>query len=533
MGSCAKIPGVPKTVVHPVLELMTYSLPTSGPIAEAPRAAAALQNAAYQLSPTTAMAVALGSADAPRGSTYGDSETLGAGTPAKPTGPAAREALNQPRHAVVPASVTNAAAALAKQLRATGQIRASPSNVGDARLNASQGRNRAATHGKSVWTSAPPGVTPEMRLAADLPASEFTYIERPWSHFVTRWAAIDWEMQHFCSQGAFSLLDLGSCTGFFSLQAATAYPESLVVGVEGSVGIGNGTTGLEGKEDDIIATKAVQTHIQWAETLKLANCLLAPEVWDFHRICSLANLGRPICNVFLNLSVIHHIDGISEKQYLAANLSPVEGTVTLMSKLLLLANRHFVELPDAPWIEHIWNTFRSPREFLEAAARASGRQWTFTGPLVVSEWYGRRELWMVEDADGEREVVPPQGLRAMFARVIGPKGNADWLKTQATWPANVPTGSAAPRAIPSRQQQLQQPQDTEVAPSASRAGATAQICLPPDVATWTLQEQLGAALLAAPTALIAAHVQLRDTLADAAHTLQDAGDTTLVPKAQS
>jgi len=505
------------------MELMSPTTQQMEPLAAAPLVAAALHDAAARISPTSAIAVQLGGAGRPQGSFHDDTETLGAGTPSKPTGPAAREQLNQPRHAVVPPSVTSAAAVLARQCRGDWQTRGS-SSLANAAGSAGQARNRAATHGKSVWISAPPGVTPEMRIAADLPSSEFTYIERPWSHFVTRWAAIDVELERVCLQFAFSLVDLGSCHGYFSLQVATAYPQSLVVGVEGSVGIGNGTVGLGGKEDEVIQTKAVQTHLQWAEKLKLSNCLLAPEVWDFHRICSLSNLGRPICNVLLNLSVLHHIDGISEKQYLAANISHVEGTVTLMSKLLLLANKHFVELPDAPWIEHIWNTFKSPKDFLEAAARASGRQWSFTGPLVLSEWYGRRELWSIEAAEAECEVVPVEGLRAVFARLLGPKGNAEWVHKQGPLPdsmtaATMPAwqSSAAPQPAMTNQSRLQPPK----VPSAVSSDAQPELHLPPDASCRSSQEQLGAALLAAPTALIAAHVQLRDSMSDARLALQD------------
>lgn len=486
----------------------------SGPIAEAPVVAAALQNSAAAISPYTAMSVPLNPSQVQPGSVYGDADTLGAGTPSKPSGPAAREELNKPKHAVVPASVTNAAAALAQQLRSNGQIRWRGSATRSSALveRPVQARGRQETHGKSVWNSAPPGVTPEMRIAVELPSSEFTYIERPWSHFSTRWAAIDQEMDRFCTQDAFSVIDLGSCHGFFSLQAASAYRSALIVGVEGSVGVGNGTTGLQGKEDDIIATKAVQTHLQWAEKLELLNCLLAPEVWDFHRVCSLSNLGRPICNVMFNLSVVHHIDGISEKQYLAAGLSAVEGTVTLMSKLLLLGNRHFIELPDAPWIEHVWNTFRNPREFLEAAARASGMQWSFTGPLVTSAWYGHRELWLME-AVVEREVIPAQGLRALFPRILGPKGNEAWIRNQA-WPTTMTSASVPPGGV-------------SQASCAPQTGARStetrpEIALPPGATSYSFQEQLGAALLAAPTALIAAHVQMRDSLKDAVSTLQDA-----------
>jgi len=329
----------------------------------------------------------------------------------------------------------------------------------------------------------------------------------------------------------FSFVDLGSANGFFSLQAAYGYPNSLVIGIEGSVGVGNGTVGVSGTEDQIIATKAVQTHIRWAERLELPNCLLAPEVWDYKRVSALAGLGRPICDVLLSLSVIHHIDGVSGEQYKAANLTPVEGTVHLMAKLLELSPRHFIELPDTPWIEHVWNTYSSPREFLEAACRVSNRLWAFTGPLVVSEWYGRREVWLLEE-NICRNAIPWNGLKAIFPRVLSTTTPAAGSSNTAAAVRTAPrpaagTAEGAPQSVP-------QPRGTQTtaqtaaprgppggAPSRGPSTAPALPGTQPGRGL-TLQEEIGAALLAAPTALIAAHVQLRDALAAADGVLKEA-----------
>ncbi|CAJ1350241.1 unnamed protein product, partial [Effrenium voratum] len=140
----------------------------------------------------------------------------------------------------------------------------------------------------------------ELEFAQQLAAG---YIDRPWRHFVTRWAAIDAELQKAFGEGGFTLLDLGSCCGFFSLQAAVAYPESWVLGVEGSVGIGNGTTGIAGTQAQIIETKAIQTHLKWIRQLSLSNCMVAPDVWDYKKVCALAAEKRPLCDVMLLLSV--------------------------------------------------------------------------------------------------------------------------------------------------------------------------------------------------------------------------------------
>merc|ERR1719217_1553378 len=101
----------------------------------------------------------------------------------------------------------------------------------------------------------------------------------------------------------------------------------------------------------------------------------------------------------LSLSVIHHIDNMSADlgQYEQEGLTRIQGTVQLVAKLLCLSPRHFIELPDRPWIEHVHNAFGSHRAFLEACAQASGLRWNFIGPLCVSAWYGTRELWLLEE----------------------------------------------------------------------------------------------------------------------------------------
>jgi len=300
------------------------------------------------------------------------------------------------------------------------------------------------------------------------------------------------ELERCYGEAPFTLLDLGSCCGFFSLQAAAGYPEAIVMGIEGAVGIGNGTAGVEGTEDEIVATKAVQTHLHWIEKLNLPNSLIVPEVWDYRRVCQLAALGKPVSDTLLSLSVIHHIDNISTQLYSAARLSHVEGTLSLVANLLLLAPRHFVELPDRPWIEHVYVAYGNARAFLQAACDATGRRWSFTGPLCESEWYGHRELWLIEEVGAERATMPWQGLKALFPRVLG---------------LRVPVPQAAAATTPGGPGHH---------PTLPILPATRQVSV-----SGLTREELGAALLAAPTALIASHVQLRDALAAAEITLQD------------
>ncbi|CAE7198733.1 unnamed protein product, partial [Symbiodinium necroappetens] len=133
----------------------------------------------------------------------------------------------------------------------------------------------------------------------ELPRQDFTYIaanaDRPWEHFTGRWQA----MKPILAEGLarcsktrpLRVVDLGSCSGYFALKAAHRHPEADVVAIEGSVGIGNGTVGVQGTVRQILQTEAVQTHLRWIQRLKLMNGFLAPEVWDYVHVCNLAKTG--------------------------------------------------------------------------------------------------------------------------------------------------------------------------------------------------------------------------------------------------
>jgi len=240
-----------------------------------------------------------------------------------------------------------------------------------------------------------------------LPQQDFTYIagktDRPWSHFTGRWHAMQPILADMLRQCAgdspLRIIDLGSCTGFFSLQAAYHHPEADVVGIEGSVGIGNGTAGMTGSVRQILATDAVQVHLRWIQHLGLTNCFVAPEVWDLSHVSTLASHDRPICDVLFMLSVVHHIDNISTEQYQRAGLTRSEGVIHLLGKLLRLAPRHFIELPNRPWMTCAYDAYHTQQAILEAAASASGLNWRFRGPIFTADWFGLRELWVLEAAE--------------------------------------------------------------------------------------------------------------------------------------
>jgi hypothetical protein len=240
-----------------------------------------------------------------------------------------------------------------------------------------------------------------------LPEQEFAYsagkTDRPWDQFIGRWRAIKPHLARMLAEcnpdRPLRVVDVGSCTGFMALQMAHQHKEADIVGIEGSVGIGNGGAGMQGTKDQILQTPAVQTHFHWIQQTQLSNCFVAPEVWDYQRVCELAAGGKPICDAMLTLSVIHHIDTVSHEQYASKGMSRAAGVTELIGKLLLLSPRHFIELPYRPWLEAAYDAYTTQKAILEAAAKASGKTWRFTGPIFQSVWFGTRELWILECED--------------------------------------------------------------------------------------------------------------------------------------
>ncbi|CAJ1395881.1 unnamed protein product [Effrenium voratum] len=389
-----------------------------------------------------------------------------------------------------------------------------------------------------------------------LPKNEFTYLagssDRPWEHFTGRWQAIKPVLNAMlagCSQTRpLRVVDLGSCSGYFALKAAYRHPEADVVAVEGSIGIGNGTAGMQGTVRQILRTEAVQTHLRWIQKLKLANCFLAPEVWDYLHICNLAAPGRPfafrdgqqhkpICDVMFLLSVVHHIDNISAQQYARAGLSRVQGGIELLAKLLMLAPRHFVELPQQPWLKELFEEYGTARKILEAAAKATGRQWLFRGPIFTAEWFGTRDLWVLEaqapmlDLDiqscpfpllyrgNESDEPDPDAVDTKFS-----KGDGWNFPGEDNLPLDMKLEDLELASLGA----LTDPNLVAVGACENISGtllqpaayATASDLLPAPA-------EVAAALKAAPTALLLAHLTLREAIAEAEDLLATSNATNL------
>jgi len=383
----------------------------------------------------------------------------------------------------------------------------------------------------------------------ELPEREFMYsagsTDRPWFHFTGRWAAIKTPLAEMLAARAATgvrprLLDVGSCTGFFALQAANQHADLDVVGVEGSVGIGNGTVGTAGNIRAILQTYAVKNHLKWIQQLDLQNCRLAPEVWDYAHLRDLHAQGRPICDVMLTLSVIHHIDNVSAEQYAALGLSRLDGTIDLIAKLLSLAPRHFVELPNRPWMTAAYDAHQTQRRILEAATKQSGIEWKFTGPIYSVDWFGNREVWILEAVSGMAEVTNEE--TGVFRSTQLFRGD-EALPQAAMAPANASLGPDDYMDVgyddPSTLRGLIGTEggaygglgvydslgayDTQAARSLHGGALSMDPALSAMVHDnqGPVEDQIGEALAAAPTALLVAHLSLREAVAEATDVLSE------------
>lgn len=80
----------------------------------------------------------------------------------------------------------------------------------------------------------------------------------------------------------------------------------------------------------------------------------------------------------------------------------MQGGIDLIAKLLLLSPRHFVELPQRPWLTALFDAFGTARGILDEAAKATGLPWSFKGPIFTAEWFGTRDTWVMEVQDSSR-----------------------------------------------------------------------------------------------------------------------------------
>lgn len=273
-----------------------------------------------------------------------------------------------------------------------------------------------------------------------LPEAEFSYIGRPWETFTGRWAAIKRALLEELPSGrsgaagpAPTLIDLGSNNGYFSLQAAHLLPRATVVGVEGAVGVGNGTMGTHtNRWRSLCQTTAIQTHLRWVQQLGIRNCLLAPEVWDYNHVLDLAQRGLR-ADAMLSLSVVHHIDEYSSKQYeehesLSGAENKVEAFLQLLRRLLEIADLHLMELPDSPWISHVHDAFQnSPQKIFEAACQRTRLQWEMRKVYESGKWIGHREVWVLRrQGTGASSAGTSPSCLSFFPVLLPPlEGEAD------------------------------------------------------------------------------------------------------------
>lgn len=260
------------------------------------------------------------------------------------------------------------------------------------------------------------------RRPVQLPPSDFVYINRPLDQFVDRWKAlyqvIIREVATPESGKEFLMCDIGSHTGYFSLNVSQHFPASTVISVEGSVGVGNSDVGRTTADWTKIAeTSAIRTHLKWIDTLELENNTIAPEVWRLDRIQGLKRDGF-FADVLLLFSVVHHIDGVCEDQYKQLGLNPVQGTLKLMRGLFDLANVVVVELANKPWIQHMHDAYPSQQAILAAACQETGDRWTMQR-VYQNEWFGTRDLWVLCRVDRKTSSLSAAERKKLFPTHLG------------------------------------------------------------------------------------------------------------------
>lgn len=267
------------------------------------------------------------------------------------------------------------------------------------------------------------------KTSCELPEKAFTYDGRPYSSYRGRWASIESELTKVRTHdGAFSVVDVGSNFGYFSLQTAMHLPKSFVFGIEGSVGAGNGHLGNSGQEH-IQESAGVLNHMKWIGALSLNNCKIATEVWDYDRIADLRARGF-FADVMLLLSVFHHIDNASRDQYKRHGFTPqINGTVNLMANMLGLASMHIIELPNLgngmktgnPMrMPHLYKEYGSVEAFLREVIQRSSMQKVLRGPIYKDNvhWLddqGTRPVYVIQDAQHAlKQGLPTQKLESYF-----------------------------------------------------------------------------------------------------------------------
>jgi len=241
-------------------------------------------------------------------------------------------------------------------------------------------------------------------VMCDIPLADqagFTYGGRTWQNYAGRWAAIEEELQNWVSRqhlSSFSVLDIGSNGGFFSVQTAGVFPQALVIGVEGSVGVGNGNQSAPGNLNatSLRETPSIQNHLKWIQKLELQNNVIANEVWDSNHVKGLARHGFSVDVMYL-LSVFHWMDLYSRKsgQYASGSTYNVEDSVNFMANILSLARLHFIELnfPRPDLRSREWEEL-----FLKKAMQRSGRKKTIK-MIFEAEAFWTRRIFVIEDED--------------------------------------------------------------------------------------------------------------------------------------
>jgi len=188
----------------------------------------------------------------------------------------------------------------------------------------------------------------------------------------------------------FTLLDVGSNYGFFSLCISEKYPNSQVFSVEGSFGTGNEDV-VNKNENSIKNTIGIQAHNKLKNKNRLFNNHIFCMLMTIDKIEALLKHSIRF-DYQLSLSVFHWI--VYEK---FGNSGEEKEIYKSLQDHLLLANTTFIELPDIKQetsLMPIYKNHSSVYQLLLHIKNAYLPNMDIV-PLTKNNWYGTRYLYKV------------------------------------------------------------------------------------------------------------------------------------------
>jgi len=192
----------------------------------------------------------------------------------------------------------------------------------------------------------------------------------------------------------FSLVDIGSNYGYFSLSLAKKFANSWVYSVEGSYGTGNeGVFNTEKKH--ITETKGIQTHRQEKEVHQIYNNSIFCTLLTAEKL-QLLHDHKIVFDYQLSLSVFHWV--VHEK---FENSGDPESIYELLCQHLTLAKTTFLELPDFNQETSMSPAYANHKDFPAIIRYLNDQYGLYMQVELLGEhkWYGKRSLYKITNTN--------------------------------------------------------------------------------------------------------------------------------------